>query len=70
MQNYNQTKAECDWLEMAKKIENAGSTWGKRTEKAPFGPLKADNRDKKARTNGKLERQNGAKRRQHRQNLD
>ena len=48
MQNYNQTKAECDWLEMAKKIENAGSTWGKRTEKAPFGPLKADNRDKKS----------------------
>ena len=45
MQKYDHNKAECDWLEMAKKIENAGSTWGKRTEKAPFGPLKADNRD-------------------------
>jgi len=30
---------------MAKKIENAGFTWEKEPEKAPFGPLKADNRD-------------------------
>ena len=45
MQKYNHTKAECDWLEMAKKIENAGFTWEKAPKKASFRPLKADNRD-------------------------
>jgi hypothetical protein len=33
---------------MAKKIENAGSTWEKALRKASFGPLKADNRDLKS----------------------
>ena len=33
---------------MAKKIENAGSTWEKAPKKASFGPQKADNRDLKS----------------------